>query len=89
MNHNDRQTLGTLLDQLWATRNQRTHGISEGLDTHQRELLAAAMLIVAGGPNDSALPNPWPTSDERWTARPPYNEQPRWRDRLLNWLASR
>jgi hypothetical protein len=86
MNHRDRETLGNLLDQLWATRNghrERKSGIVEfetgALTMHQRELLAAAMRIVAGNTEGSELPDPWGTAPI-WSAQHPrpYDESARW-----------
>jgi hypothetical protein len=83
MNHRDRQTLGTLLDQLWDTRDghkQRKSGIVEfdtgKLTSHQRQLLAAAMRIVDGTTDGSELPDPWPSLKlhKLGTPREPYAE---------------
>ncbi|KAI4247431.1 MAG: hypothetical protein L6R40_001379 [Gallowayella cf. fulva] len=76
MNHHDRQTLAVILDQLWEARNGTGTVIGDRIgvfSNRQRELLAAAMRIVAGteGPE---LPDPWPGTAGRWTesARAPW-----------------
>lgn len=87
MNHRDRETLGVLLDQLWSTRNGRLGDLPTPagmLTPTQRDLIAAAMRIVAGteGPD---LPNPWPGAvlHKIGTPRPAYDDTP-----YRTWLAS-
>lgn len=58
MNRTERATLGVLLDQLWATRNGAGNASCPVLCPHQRELIAAAMRIVAGSTDGPNLPPP-------------------------------
>jgi hypothetical protein len=89
MNHRDRQTLGVTLDKLWDSRDGTGSQIGDRIgvmSNQQRELLAAAMRIVAGTPGPD-LPDPWPTPNQLGEPRHGYTEPTRLRDRLLSWLS--